>query len=230
VRCAVSIVAGTGETLRFEHDIPSLCAFMKISVFGLGYVGAVTAGCLTEQGHEVVGVDVQQKKVDEVNQGQAPIVEPGLPEMLLAAKENGLLRATCSCEEAIAGTDVSLVCVGTPSKHTGALDLSYVEGVVRQIGDAVREAGKEHILILRSTMLPGSTRRLVESHLRDLVEAEKLVVLYYPEFLRESTAVADFKDPSLAVVGTSGGEPFSSELSGLLGSEAACVNWRLRRW
>ena len=135
---------------------------MKISIFGLGYVGAVTAGCLTEQGHEVVGVDVDPQKIDEFNRGVAPIIEPGLDGLLERAHQRGSLSATASGAEAVERTDVSLVCVGTPSKHTGALDLSHVQEVIREIGRALRERPKRHVLILRSTMLPGSTERLVE--------------------------------------------------------------------
>ena len=199
---------------------------MKISIFGLGYVGAVTAGCLTDQGHEVVGVDVDPQKIDEFNRGVAPIIEPGLDGLLERAHQRGSLSATASGAEAVERTDVSLVCVGTPSKHTGALDLSHVQEVIREIGRALRERPKRHVLILRSTMLPGSTERLVEEFLHDLVAGGSLRVLYYPEFLRESTAVADFLDPSLAVVGTVDGKGFPSELNPLLGERTTTVTWR----
>jgi GDP-mannose 6-dehydrogenase len=197
---------------------------MRISIFGLGYVGAVTAGCLAEQGHEVVGVDVHPQKVDDFNRGQAPIVEPGLDALLWQASGKGLLRATTRSGEAIAGSDVSLVCVGTPSRHNGALDLSHVEEVTKEIGAELRRSGKPHTLVFRSTMLPGSTRRLVEEHLSDLV-TRGLEVLYYPEFLRESTAVADFRDPSLAAVGTREAQPFGAHLTPLLGGKTPVVDW-----
>src|SRR5689334_16116971 len=112
---------------------------MRISVFGLGYVGAVTAGCLATRGHLIVGVDVHPQKVESFNQGVAPIVEPGLNELLQAARAKGLLRATSSCEEAIAATEVSIVSVGTPSSLSGALDLSFVRGVVKQIAEVLRK-------------------------------------------------------------------------------------------
>lgn len=199
---------------------------MKISIFGLGYVGAVTAGCLTEQGHEVIGVDVHPQKVEDLNRGHAPIIEPGLDALLWQAAGKGLLRATSSSAEAIAGSDVSLVCVGTPSAHNGALDLRHVEQVTREIGVALRGKGKRHVLVFRSTMLPGSTERLVDELLSDLVEPGTLEVLYYPEFLRESTAIADFRDPSLAVVGTKDGTSISAALKPLLGNDIPVVNWR----
>ena len=199
---------------------------MKISIFGLGYVGAVTAGCLAEQGHEVIGVDVQPQKVEDLNRGHAPIVEPGLEALLWQAAGKRLLRATSNNAEAIAGSDVSLVCVGTPSKHNGEIDLSHVQQVTREIAQELRNSKKRHVLIFRSTMLPGSTQRLVGDLLSDLVESGRVEVLYYPEFLREGTAVADFRDPSLAVVGTRDAQPFSSELNTLLGGKVPVADWR----
>ena len=198
---------------------------MNISIFGLGYVGAVTAGCLAEQGHQVIGVDVHPQKVEEFNRGHAPIVEPGLGALLWQAAGKGLLRATSNSAEAISASDVSLVCVGTPSRHNGALDLSHVGQVTREIAAELRRSSKKHTLIFRSTMLPGSTEDLVREHLADLAQSGKLEVLYYPEFLRESTAIADFREPSLAVVGTRDGVSFSAGLKPLLGENIPVVNW-----
>ncbi len=198
---------------------------MRISVFGLGYVGAVTAGCLARQGHTILGVDVHPGKVESFNAGVPPILEPGLEELLATAKAKGFLRATQSCEEAIGETEVSIVCVGTPSKVTGALDLSFVRGVVQQIGDALRKKMKSHVLVIRSTMLPGSTESIAHE-LSDLMAVRLLQVYYYPEFLRESTAVSDFENPSLAVVGTRDGGKPPAELAKLLfGEKVAVVNW-----
>ncbi len=198
----------------------------RISIFGLGYVGAVTAGCLSKQGHSIVGVDVHPQKVESFNAGIPPIIEPGLEELLKEAKAKGLLRATTSCQDAIETTELSIVCVGTPSKVTGALDLGYVRGVVQQIGDALRKKAKSHALVMRSTMLPGSTQAITEELLSDLVTARLLQVFYYPEFLRESTAVADFDNPSLAVVGTrDGSKPPVELMKALFGEKAAVVNW-----
>ena len=199
---------------------------MKISIFGLGYVGAVTAGCLTQQGHNVIGVDVSQQKVDSLNCGEAPIIEPGLENLLHQAKENGFLKATTSPAEAVSQTDASLVCVGTPSANSGALDLRFVQQVTKQIADAVRAQTKNHVLVFRSTMLPGSTQKLVEEFCADLITSGKLSVCYYPEFLREGTAVEDFLYPSLAVVGTSdGSRPPEELMQQLFGAGAAVVNW-----
>jgi GDP-mannose 6-dehydrogenase len=200
---------------------------MNISVFGLGYVGAVTAGCLARTGHNVVGVDVHAHKVADFNRGVPPIVEPGLAELLRDAKEKNLLRATQSCDDAIASTELSIVCVGTPSTAAGALDLSFVRGVVAQIGDALRKKTKPHVIALRSTMLPGSTAKIVDELVGDLERAGSLRIFYYPEFLRESTAVADFENPALAVVGTrDGSSPPAELMRALFGERAAVVNWQ----
>ncbi len=196
---------------------------MKISIFGLGYVGAVTAGCLAEQGHQIVGVDVHPQKVEEFNRGQAPIVEPELDRLLAEAKERGALKATTECRPAIRASDVSLICVGTPSALSGALDLGFVRQVTEQIAQVLREEPKPHVLIFRSTMLPGTTRQLVREFLADLPQPP--VVLFFPEFLREGSAVADFREPALAVVGTENGEPFGQELKGLLGAKTSAVTW-----
>jgi GDP-mannose 6-dehydrogenase len=199
---------------------------MRISVFGLGYVGAVTAGCLTEQDHQVIGVDIHPKKVADFNRGQPPILEPGLEGLLRQAHRKGFLRATQDCAEAVGESEVSLICVGTPSQSNGGLDLGHVRQVIQQIAEALRQRPKNHLLVLRSTMLPGSTDRLVEDLLGDLVAAGQLQVFYYPEFLRESTAVADFREPSLVIVGTRDGKPFPAELAALFGPSATVVNWK----
>ena len=199
---------------------------MKISVFGLGYVGAVTAGCLSHKGHQVVGVDVSPSKAETLNRGEAPIIEPGLEALLKKAVQSGLLRAVTEADAAVAATDVSLVCVGTPSTLTGAIDLRFVRQVTEQIGAALRARPKSHTLIFRSTMLPGSTRRLVEELLADLAAANRLSIFYYPEFLREGTAVKDFQEPSLAVVGARNAERPGPALMELFGADAAVVNWQ----
>jgi GDP-mannose 6-dehydrogenase len=153
---------------------------MRISVFGLGYVGAVTAGCLAGQGHQVVGVDVHPQKVEAFNRGEPPIIEPGLSELLQRAASSGLLQATHNCEKAIAATDLSIICVGTPSAQTGALDLSHVRGVTLQIAEVLRHTGKRHVIVFRSTMLPGSTASLCEELLGDL--ANRVDVFYFLNF------------------------------------------------
>ena len=198
---------------------------MKVSIFGLGYVGAVTAGCLTKVGHTVVGVDVQAEKVESLASGISPIIEPELDGLLAEAAKNGLLSATQNHEQAIKTTDVSLVCVGTPSAENGELNLQFVRQVTGQIADTVRVSGKSHDLVLRSTMLPGSTQKIADDLLADLLGSGKLRLFFYPEFLREGTGVADFDDPSLVVVGTHDGSAFPGELSPLFGADAPSMNW-----
>jgi GDP-mannose 6-dehydrogenase len=174
---------------------------MNISLFGLGYVGAVTAGCLADRGHRVIGVDPQPRKVEALNKGRSPIVEPGLGELIARGREAGLISATTDAAEAIAATDLSLVCVGTPSLPSGGLDLGHVRSVAGQIKAALEAAPKAvpHKLVFRSTMLPGSTRTLAELYFpRDPALAE---IFFYPEFLREGTAIRDFQEPSLTVIG-----------------------------
>jgi GDP-mannose 6-dehydrogenase len=174
----------------------------SISVFGLGYVGSVVAALLASRGHKVIGVDVIQSKVDAMNAGVATFHEPGLAELTSGAHRAKLLRATTDTAEAIAETDISLVCVGTPSTAAGSLDLAFVEEVTGNIGTVLRAKSTHHHLIYRSTMLPGSTRGLVNTHLKDLVDGRKLQVFFYPEFLRQGTAVKDMIVPSLSVVGS----------------------------
>jgi GDP-mannose 6-dehydrogenase len=199
---------------------------MNISIFGLGYVGGVTAACLGNDGHVIVGVDVQEAKVEAFNAGLSPIVEPCLDDLLRVARAKGHLKATTSAAAAIAETELSIVCVGTPSKVTGALDLSFVRAVVSEIGEAVRRKGQKHTLVLRSTMLPGSTQQIVRELLSDLTASSLLAVYYYPEFLREGTGVADFQHPSLIVVGTSDGrKPPQALMDTLFGGEAMVVDW-----
>jgi nucleotide sugar dehydrogenase len=199
---------------------------MNVSIFGLGYVGSVTAAALAKQGHSIVGVDVQEQKVESFDGGIAPIVEPGLAELLRSAKRRGLLRATVDCQDAIDATELSIVCVGTPSSASGALDTRFVRHVVDEIGAAVRTKSSHHVLVLRSTMLPGSTARLVEELLSDLVEAGYLDVFFYPEFLREGTALQDFEEPSLAVVGARHGTaPPACLMRTLFGERTPVVDW-----
>ena len=135
---------------------------MRISVFGLGYVGAVTSACLAREGFTVVGVDVNPDKVAMVSSGHAPIIELGLSDLLRAGVQTGRLRATISALEAVKATDVSLVSVGTPSRPDGTLDLTHVFTVCRELGAAIAVKGTTHVVVIRSTMLPGGTARCRE--------------------------------------------------------------------
>ncbi|MCI0744937.1 MAG: nucleotide sugar dehydrogenase [Verrucomicrobia subdivision 3 bacterium] len=198
---------------------------MKVSIFGLGYVGAVTAACLAEQGHQIIGIDIHPQKVEDFSLGHTAIVEPGLDELLRQAWRNGLLRGTLTSDEAVAGSDVSLVCVGTPSRHDGAMDLTHVSEVTRQIAAELGHRKKRHVVIYRSTMLPGSTEKLAQEFLSAFLRHGSLDVLYYPEFLRESTAIADFREPSLLVVGTQNAKPLHPDLALLFGRDAPVIDW-----
>lgn len=177
---------------------------MNVSVFGLGYVGVVTAACLAEDGHTVIGVDVSATKIDQVNRGESPIVEDSIGEMIARNVRAGRLRATNDCEDAILAADIILVCVGTPSRADGSLDLSHVEQVASQIASVVSRRSAPIVLVFRSTMLPGSIARhvipVIQSALGDSW-AEKCTVVYHPEFLREGSSVEDFYAPPKIVVG-----------------------------
>ncbi|PAU87011.1 GDP-mannose dehydrogenase [Pseudomonas sp. WN033] len=177
---------------------------MNISIFGLGYVGAVCAGCLSSRGHHVVGVDVSQTKIDLINQGKSPIVEPGLEELLQAGLQSGRLRGTTDVQEAVLSTDLSFVCVGTPSKRNGDLDLTYMEIVCRQIGEVLRDKSDRHTVVIRSTVLPGTVHNVVIPALEATSgkkAGEDFGVAVNPEFLRESTAIKDYDFPAMTVIG-----------------------------
>ncbi|MFI6054280.1 nucleotide sugar dehydrogenase [Streptomyces violascens] len=177
---------------------------MRVSVFGLGYVGCVSAACLAGMGHEVVGVDVNQVKVDLVNDGRAPVVEERIGELIAEVVRTGALRATGDVREAIKGSEVSLVCVGTPSEPNGSLCTTYLERVTEQIGAAVAERGGRQTIVFRSTMLPGTCLNLLVPILEKYVGGTAGVdfgVAVNPEFLREGTSVRDFLDPPKTVIG-----------------------------
>jgi GDP-mannose 6-dehydrogenase len=177
---------------------------MKISVFGLGYVGTVSAGCLAASGHTVWGVDVNVDKVASINSGAAPIVEPDIADFIAKAQSQGLLNATASSEEGIHNTDVSFVCVGTPSHANGSLDLSHLKRVCEDIGAALQSKKTSHTIVFRSTTLPGTTEEvaipILEKHSGRTV-GKGLSVCYNPEFLREGTSVKDYYHPPKIVIG-----------------------------
>jgi GDP-mannose 6-dehydrogenase len=177
---------------------------MKVSVFGLGYVGSVSAASFAADGHTVVGVDVNPDKVASLNEGRSPIVEKGLDELIRENVTNGRLRATTSTAEAVKDTDLSLICVGTPSRKNGSLDLTYLERVADQIGQALRAKDGYHIVCVRSTVLPGTTHDVVIPALERTSGRNYgtgFGVTINPEFLREGTAIHDFRNPPLTLVG-----------------------------
>ncbi|MGA5822759.1 nucleotide sugar dehydrogenase [Kitasatospora sp. NPDC094028] len=177
---------------------------MRVSVLGLGYVGCVSAACLASLGHEVIGVDVNQVKVDLVNEGRAPVVEERIGELTAEVVRAGRLRATADVREAVTASEVSLVCVGTPSEPNGSLCTTYLERVTEQIGAAAAEKGGRHTVVFRSTMLPGTCLDLLvpilEKHLGGTAGVD-VGVAVNPEFLREGTSVRDFFDPPKTVIG-----------------------------
>jgi GDP-mannose 6-dehydrogenase len=178
---------------------------MRVSVFGLGYVGCVSAASFASDGHEVVGVDVNPGKVAAINEGRSPIVEKGLEELIREMSASGTLRATTSAIEAVAATSVSLLCVGTPSRRNGSLDLSYLARVCEEIGDALRDKPEYHVVVVRSTVLPGTTYDVVIPALErrsGKKYGKEFGVAVNPEFLREGTALHDFRNPPLTLVGS----------------------------
>lgn len=176
---------------------------MKIAVLGLGYVGCVSATCFAKEGHEVMGVDVIRDKVDIINSGKSPIVEPGLEEYLSEAVGAGRLRASCSVEEALSWADVALICVGTPSERNGDIRLDYVYRVAAEIGRAIRGVKHYQVFVIRSTVLPGTLNHCLEIIAE---ESGKKIGKDFggcsnPEFLREGTALKDFYDPPYTIIG-----------------------------
>lgn len=179
---------------------------MDISIFGLGYVGIVSAACLAKSGSRVIGVDTNQKKVEIINDGRAPIIEGGLEDLVSEAVTAGKLSATTDACSAVMETQLSLVCVGTPSQRNGSLDTSYVRNVCEQIAGALIKKQAYHLVVIRSTMLPGSMGNLVVPALEEfsgLRAGHDFGVCFNPEFLREGTAIEDYFAPPKTVIGQS---------------------------
>ena len=177
---------------------------MRVSVFGLGYVGAVTAACLAKAGHQVVGVDVNPEKVAMVNAGRSPVIEPGLGDLLAEVVHLEQLRATVSSEKAVAETDLALICVGTPGHANGRPEVSAVAQVGQEVGHALRHRGGAYTVVLRSTVLPGTAERVLVPALRQGAGGaleEEIHFAVNPEFMREGTALRDFADPPFILVG-----------------------------
>jgi GDP-mannose 6-dehydrogenase len=177
---------------------------MEISVFGLGYVGTVTSACLAKLGHTVTGVDINEFKVGCLAEGKSPIVETGIEALIHEMKAAGRLTATSSAEEALKSSRVSVICVGTPSRENGFMNIGYVERVCRDVGKTLGAVDHFHVIMFRSTMLPGT----VENRLIPLLEetsgrtaGSDFGVCYNPEFLREGSAVSDFFNPPFTLLG-----------------------------
>jgi GDP-mannose 6-dehydrogenase len=177
---------------------------LKISIFGMGYVGTVSAGCLAHEGHEVVGVDPVPTKVDLINSGRSPIIEADIGEIIASTVKDGRLRATSDQDRAIAETDLSFVCVGTPSQINGNLDLTYIRRVCEMIGTALKGKSTRHTIVIRSTILPGTMHQTVIPTLEQHSGKKAGVdfgLCNNPEFLREGSAVKDYNFPPKTVIG-----------------------------
>ncbi|PXY17074.1 GDP-mannose dehydrogenase [Prauserella sp. PE36] len=196
---------------------------MKISVFGLGYVGCVSAACLADRGNQVIGVDVNPIKIDLVRAGKAPVVEERIGELTAQVVASGALRATTDVADAIANSEISLVCVGTPSAPNGSLSTAYLERVTEEIGMALAEVDHRHTVVFRSTMLPGTCLELLVPILEKASGRTAGVgfgVAVNPEFLREGSSVKDFFDPPKTVIGefdTASGDAVAALYEGLPG-------------
>lgn len=176
----------------------------KISIFGLGYVGTVSAACLAKEGHRVIGVDPNETKVGLINEGKSPIIEEGIAELVEKMVSAGKLHATVDPAKGIEESEISMVCVGTPSQLNGSLDLKYVCHVCEDIGNALKRKSDFHVVVIRSTMLPGSMRDIVIPALEECSGKKAGIdfgVCNNPEFLREGTAVYDFHNPPKTVIG-----------------------------
>jgi GDP-mannose 6-dehydrogenase len=170
----------------------------NVAVLGLGYVGCVTAACLAHQGHSVVGIDTDEFKVRNVTAGNAPFYEPGLEEIVRATVASGRLRASTSLPDSLAGADIALICVGTPSEANGNLGLTYLRRVSEQIAAHLTTRSKPLIVVVRSTVFPGTCEEVVIAAMQGKAH---YTVVSNPEFLREGVAMRDFLEPSLLVVG-----------------------------
>ncbi|WP_247475351.1 nucleotide sugar dehydrogenase [Bradyrhizobium sp. 30] len=196
--------AWDSSTLEKNEKTRLDSAKFRICVFGIGYVGTVSAACLARDGHDVVAVDVNQDKVDLLNRGLPPIVEPKLAERIRSVVRAGRLKATTDSLAAVSSTDISLVCVGTPSQDNGSLETSFVSRVAQEIGESIRKSTNFHSVVMRSTMLPGTMENIVIPILERTSGKrayQDFGVAYLPEFLREGTAIADYDDPGTIVIG-----------------------------
>ena len=207
---------------------------MKVAVFGLGYVGSVTAACLAANGHDVWGVDVDTAKVGPITEGHSPVVEPGLDELVAEGVTAGRLHATTDPRLALERADVSLICVGTPSTQAGSTDLTYIRRAVRDITEAAQVVNPPvsgfHSIVVRSTVPPGTVDEVVEQVLAELPPPEGLSfgTAMTPEFLREGSGLADFYDPPFVVVGTRNPRVGTAltDLFGFLGVDVQIVDVR----
>lgn len=175
---------------------------MKISVFGLGYVGCVSIGCLAEMGHTVVGVDVSETKVNLINNGKPTIVEKNISKLIKYGYETKKITATPDYKKAVINTDVSFICVGTPNSSSGHLNMDFIRSVSKEIAAGLKEKDKFHVIVIRSTVIPGTNKEV--SNIIEKISKKKnkvdFCVVSNPEFLREGNAVDDYFNPSITVL------------------------------
>ena len=203
---------------------------MRVSVFGLGYVGCVSVACLSKERHQVIGVDVIDSKVNAIANGLPTVVEPEVSELIAEGHAAGRISATSDVQQAVLDTDVSIICVGTPTGRDGSLDMTAIRAIANSMGDALNQKQGDHLVIVRSTVPPGTVQGIVRQSImnRSGRSPGNVEVVLIPEFLREGTAVKDFYNPSLVVVGTCDGEisSWKGEISTLLAVEPSEVHWR----
>jgi GDP-mannose 6-dehydrogenase len=182
---------------------------MKISIFGLGYVGAVSMACLARDGHDLVGVDLDPHKLELIRSGRSPIIEEGIQELTAEVVAGGRVRVTDDSAEAIAATDLSFVCVGTPASPNGSQDLTAIQRLAEQIGKSLRNKPTHHVIVIRSTVRPGTVdemvRPIVEEHSGKTAGVD-FSLCFQPEFLREGSSIKDYDKPPFTVVGVGEGD------------------------
>lgn len=178
---------------------------MNISIFGLGYVGCVSLGCLAKMGHHLIGVDINESKNSLINQGIPTIIEKDIEHLIAAGHEKGQIRATSNSADAVLKSDMSFICVGTPNDKNGHLNLKHIRTVAAEIGAGLKQKGDFHVIVIRSTVMPGTTEEITEiiADKSNKIPDTDFCVLGNPEFLREGTAVADFFNPSITIIGGS---------------------------
>lgn len=177
---------------------------MEISIFGMGYVGAVCTACLAKRGNNIIGVDISKEKVSMIGSGKSPIVENGLDELLTEGVQNQFITATSDYQYAVLNSDISMICVPTPSLKNGNLNTDYIREVCKEIGSVIKEKSSRHTVIIRSTVLPGTVAEIVIPTLEKYsgkTAGKDFGVGVNPEFLRESTAIYDYDNPPMTVVG-----------------------------
>lgn len=178
---------------------------MDISIFGLGYVGCVSLGCLAQQGHNVIGVDINQKKVDLINSGKATIVEKDIDQIIKEQVSLKNIKASTDFNDAVLNSDISIIAVGTPSSHDGKLNLEYIYRVAKNIGIAIDKKKSFHTIVIRSTVIPGTAdevAKIIENNSNKIYELDFSIIVN-PEFLREGTSIYDYYNPPITVIGSS---------------------------